>query len=280
MPELPEVETVCRGLASALEGRKIARAVVRRDGLRAPFPPGLSERLAGRRVLKVGRRAKFILIHLDNDDVMVAHLGMSGCFRVFEGPPPHPGKHDHVVIDFNGPVSVHFHDPRRFGLIDMVDGGKMESYARLSGLGPEPLGPDFDADYLGHSLSRRKGPIKVAIMDQSIVAGMGNIYASESLFRAAISPRRKASTVPGVRAVRLVAAIRDVLEEAIAAGGSSLRDHRQVSGEMGYFQQTLAVYGQTGKACPGCNCELEKTKGVRHIQQSGRSTFYCPRRQR
>ncbi len=280
MPELPEVETVCRGLASALEGREIIRAVVRRADLRAPFPPGLSARLAGRRVLKVGRRAKFILIYLDNDDVMVAHLGMSGCFRVFEGTPPQAGRHDHMVIDFSGSVSAHFHDPRRFGLIDIVGGEDMKSYSRLSGLGPEPLGPDFNADYIGRRLAQRKGPVKVAIMDQSIVAGMGNIYASESLFRAAISPRRKASTIPGVRARRLVAAIKDVLEEAIAAGGSSLRDHRQVSGEMGYFQQALAVYGQTGKACPGCDCQLAKTGGVRHIQQSGRSTFYCPRRQR
>ncbi|MEE8392999.1 MAG: bifunctional DNA-formamidopyrimidine glycosylase/DNA-(apurinic or apyrimidinic site) lyase [Rhodospirillales bacterium] len=280
MPELPEVETVRRGLAAAIEGRKVVSAVLRRPGLRLPFPADLAERFLGRRIEKISRRAKFLLVHLDSQDVLIAHLGMTGGFKIFDGPPPPPEKHDHVVLGLSGSVTVYYHDPRRFGLMDMAYGGDVKSHPLLSRLGPEPLGPEFDAEYLNKCLGRRAGPIKTAIMDQAVVAGMGNIYASECLFRAGISPRRKAYTVPGVRARRLVPAIREVLEEAIAAGGSTISSYRNTDGGLGYFQHSFAVYGRKGEMCPGCDCDLAKTGGVRHIQQAGRSTFYCAKRQR
>ncbi len=280
MPELPEVETVRRGLEPVLVGRRIERMEVRRRDLRQPIPEGVEERLVGRRIEALGRRAKFLLLDLSEGESLIVHLGMSGRFRIFEGPPPPPERHDHVVIAVAGGASVVFNDPRRFGMMVPAPTATVDSHPLLAGLGPEPLGPKFDADVLAARLAGRKSPIKAVLLDQAVVAGLGNIYVCEALFRAGISPRRRADTIGPKKAARLAVAIREVLTEAIAAGGSSLRDHRQPSGELGYFQHRFAVYDRAGKPCPGCDCDPAVTGGIRRIVQAGRSTFYCTRRQR
>ena len=277
MPELPEVETVRRGLEPALLGRVVTRVSVRRRKLRIPIPDDFEAAVTGRRVTALARRAKFLLIHLDDGNCVIAHLGMSGRFLVFTGAPPEPGPHDHVIFEADGAAFAVFNDPRRFGFVDLAPSNELDDHRFLRRLGPEPLGNAFDAALLGERLDGRSGTIKAALLDQSVVAGIGNIYACEALFRAGISPRRKTSSIRGLRLTRLAAAIRDVLVEAIAAGGSSLRDHRQPSGESGYFQHRFAVYGRAEEPCPGCECE---SRAVRRIVQSGRSTFYCASRQR
>jgi formamidopyrimidine-DNA glycosylase len=280
MPELPEVETICRGLAAKLEGRRLRRVIQRRPDLRFPLPARFVERLQGRRVDRVGRRAKFILIHLDDDSVVIGHLGMSG--RMIAGPAPvvEFEPHDHVVFETDDGTAIRFNDARRFGSMHLVAGGEIDRHPLLAALGPEPLGNDFNGPVLGAALKGKKTPIKAALVDQRVVAGIGNIYASESLFRAGISPRRMARTVQGERAERLASAIKAVLIEAIAAGGSSLRDFVQTNGELGYFQDRWAVYEREGQSCPGCICAATAAGGIRRIVQSGRSTFYCPKRQR
>ncbi len=279
MPELPEVETVRRGLAPVLEGHRIARAQARRPDLRFPLPDGFGQRLTGRTVTAVSRRAKYLLIGLDDGATLISHLGMSGSFRIYENEQeaPPPAKHDHVIIRTDAGAEIRYHDPRRFGFMDLADDGELAGHALLKDLGPEPLGEEFEVETLADALKGRKAPIKAALLDQKVVAGLGNIYVCEALFRAGLSPKRKASTVQGAGAKRLWAAIRDVLGGAIAAGGSSISDHRQTDGELGYFQHSFAVYGREGEACPGCDCTRG---GVRRIVQSGRSTFYCPTRQR
>ena len=280
MPELPEVETVRRGLAPMLEGRRLTRVVQRRPDLRFPLPEDFEARLRGRRVDRVDRRAKFLLIWLDSGTVLISHLGMSGRFKVFADDPPPLDKHDHVVFETDEGVTLRFHDPRRFGFMDLVAGRDLWRYPMLAGLGPEPLGDEFNGEYLSGKLAGRSAPLKAAILDQRVVAGMGNIYACESLYRAGLSPTRAAATIIGRRAERLAVAIKSVFEEAIAAGGSTLRDHRRPSGEFGYFQHRFAVYGRTGQPCPECDCHLPRTGGIRRVVQSGRSTFYCAKRQR
>ncbi len=280
MPELPEVETVRRGLAAALEGRRLAVVENRRADLRFPLPPGFRQQLTGRTVETVGRRGKFLLIGLSGALTLIAHLGMSGRFRVYDGALPPVGPHDHVVFVTDDGVTVRFHDPRRFGFMDIVDSDAASRHPMLAKLGPEPIGDGFSGAVLAPPLKGRRAPIKAALLDQSVIAGLGNIYACEALFRAGISPKRIAATVQGGRADKLAAAIRDVLAAAIAAGGSSLRDHRQTSGELGYFQASFAVYDRQGEACPGCTCDRARTGGIRRIVQSGRSTFYCARKQR
>ena len=280
MPELPEVETVRLGLKPVLEGRVLTRVVQRRDGLRIPFPSGFAGRLQGRRVKDVGRRGKYLLLRLDGGLALIVHLGMSGRFCIFPGKPPPPGIHDHVTFETDRGVTVTFRDPRRFGLMTLTQARDAERHPLLAKLGPEPLGEDVDGPYLAERLKGRGGPIKAALLNQSIVAGIGNIYASEILFRAGISPKRRADSIKGTRALRLAAAVREVLVQAIAAGGSSLRDHLAPNGEPGYFQQSLAVYGRGGEPCPGCDCDLARSGGIRRIVQSGRSTFYCAKRQR
>jgi formamidopyrimidine-DNA glycosylase len=280
MPELPEVETVRGGLAHVLEGQRLAEVIVRRPDLRFPMPDGLQRRVKGRRVVSVGRRAKFLLIRLEGDLVLICHLGMSGRFRIWTGDSLPPQPHDHMEFRTGAGVTVRYHDPRRFGFVDLAAAGDLGAHPMLAKLGPEPLEGDFTGAYLADQLTGRHTSVKAAILDQRVVAGMGNIYACESLFRAGLSPRRMAATVVGKRAERLVRAIRDVLADAIAAGGSSLRDHRQPSGELGYFQHRFAVYGRAGRPCPGCACDLAKTGGVQRIVQAGRSTFYCAKRQR
>ena len=275
MPELPEVETVRRGLALKMTGRRIARAELRRPDLRRPFPPMLAERLDGACIGELGRRGKYILIELDADGLLLLHLGMSG--RITAGGAELPAaRHDHVVLTLDDGTVVRFNDARRFGTIDYLRRGEAARHPLLAGLGPEPLDPGFDGAYLAQALAGRHTPIKSALIDQRIVAGLGNIYACEALYRARLSPRRLAAAIGPARAKRLAAAIREVLEEAIAAGGSSLRDYVQADGELGYFQHRWAVYGREGEPCPGCTC----AEGVRRIVQAGRSTFFCAKRQR
>jgi formamidopyrimidine-DNA glycosylase len=280
MPELPEVETVCRGLALRLVGRRIKRVIQRRPNLRFPLPERMVSRLEGRSVVAVSRRAKYILVQLDDDHVLLGHLGMSGRMIVGCAPVKDFDAHDHVVIETDDGTSVRFNDARRFGFLDLVAGCDLERHRLLADLGPEPLGNDFSGPVLDEALRGKATPIKSALLDQRVVAGLGNIYVSESLFWAGLSPCRLARTVRGERAERLAGAIRQVLTAAIAAGGSSLRDFVQVDGELGYFQNSWAVYEREGQACPGCNCKLATTGGIRRIVQTGRSTFYCARRQR
>ena len=276
MPELPEVETVRRGLVPVLEGSRIVRVQARRPDLRRPLPDDFVGRIEGRRVLSCGRRGKYLLIHLDDGQVLIVHLGMSGRIMIFRDSAPPLDTHDHVIFETGGGVTIRYNDQRRFGMMALAPAEALEAHPLLAGLGPEPLGNAFAGPLLAQRLAHRSSPLKSALMDQSVVAGLGNIYVCESLFRAGLSPKRRAGTVGPVRARRLASAIRQVLGEAIEAGGSSLRDHRRPSGELGYFQHTFAVYGREGKPCPGCECG----GAVRRIVQSGRSTFYCPLRQR
>jgi len=278
MPELPEVETVCRGLAKALEGARITEARAHRADLRMPLPKDLAARLKGRRVLKIRRRAKYILIDLDKGETLILHLGMSGRMVVSRKTAP-PGKHDHLVFRFSNGAVVHFNDPRRFGMCDLVPTKELQNYKLLRHLGIEPLGDELTPEFLAAKFKGKKTSIKAALLDQEIVVGVGNIYACEALFYAGISPKRMAGKCKKEELERLVPAIRKVLTAAIKAGGSSLRDYVQSDGELGYFQHHFAVYGRTGKPCPGCVCDIKKTKGIRRIPQGGRSSFYCPVKQ-
>jgi formamidopyrimidine-DNA glycosylase len=283
MPELPEVETVRRGLLPAMEGQVILSAQVNRPDLRWPFPPQMAERLTGARVLRLRRRSKYILADLSTGESLLIHLGMSGRMLIsgvmlgeFHHDHPAPQKHDHVVLTMENGARVTFNDARRFGAMDLFATQSAEQHPLLSVLGPEPLGNAFDEAYLAARLKGRNTPIKSALLDQHIVAGLGNIYVCETLYRARISPKKKAGDLAAQRVASLVPIIRDVLSEAIEAGGSSLRDYRQADGELGYFQHTFQVYGREGAACvtPGC------TATIARIVQSGRSSFYCPACQR
>lgn len=276
MPELPEVETVRRGLVPVLEGRRLAAATVRRPDLRFPLPENLASRLAGRCVQRLDRRGKYLLLRLDDGWTLLCHLGMSGGFAVTDAWTTEPGPHDHVDLVTEDGACLRYRDPRRFGFMDLIAPDGDGAHPRLKDLGPEPLSNGFSGPYLAARLDGRRGPVKAALLDQKLVAGLGNIYVCEALFRAGLSPRRRAGTVTGGRAETLVRAVRDVLEAAIAAGGSSLRDHRKPDGDLGYFQHTFAVYDREGRPCPGCTC----ADGVHRIVQSGRSTFYCATRQR
>ncbi len=276
MPELPEVETVRCGLAPVLEGARLKRVITRRPDLRFPLPDGFGQRLTGRRVSAVRRRAKYLLIEIDDASIVLAHLGMSGRFRIFENPPPPEEPHDHVIFETDTGTTIRFNDPRRFGFMDIIDADGQADNKFLAGLGPEPLDPTFDAAALSIRLEGKAAPLKAALLDQRVVAGLGNIYVCEALHRARLSPRRKSRTIGPARAVRLVGAIKEVLETAIAAGGSSLRDHRQTNGELGYFQHAFQVYGREGEACRSCG----PNHPIQRIVQSGRSTFYCPHCQR
>ena len=279
MPELPEVETVMRGLRAALEGRRIVRAVAHRADLRWALPVGLARRLTGARVLGFRRRGKYMLMRLDGGDSVLLHLGMSGRMLVERAGRNDVTLHEHLVMETDEGWRVGFVDPRRFGSVDLVPTAEEDTHRLLAGLGPEPLDAAFDVASLSEALAGKHTPIKAALLDQKIVAGLGNIYVCEALFRAEISPLRSAHTVPGARATRLVPAIKDTLTEAIAAGGSSLRDYVQPDGELGYFQHAWKVYGREGEMCGRCPGK-PVCQGIRRIVQSGRSTFYCPRVQR
>ena len=276
MPELPEVETVCRGLAVRLEGRAFIRVEQRRPDLRIPFPPDFAARLTGRRVARIRRRGKYILAHLDDGAVLIAHLGMSGRLTLSPAPAAPPAPHDHVILETDDGTIVTFHDHRRFGLMTLCREEELDDHPLLKKLGPEPLSGDFSGASLSAALRGRRTPIKAALLDQRLVAGLGNIYVCEALYRARLSPRRIARSVAGARAERLVVAVQGVLREAIAAGGSSLSDYVRADGALGYFQHSFAVFGRAGERCPGCTCK----GAIRRITQSGRATFYCPWRQR
>ena len=293
MPELPEVETVRRGLQPAMEGAKIVKAEVRRKDLRFPFQKDFVTRLEAQTVTGLGRRAKYLMADLSSGDVLLMHLGMSGSFRVvndcnghapgqFHHPRTEDRTHDHVVFHMSSGVAIVFNDPRRFGYMKVIARQAIDEESLLKGLGPEPLGNEFDADMLTRSCANKKTSLKAALLDQRVVAGLGNIYVCEALFRAHLSPRRLAATLATKKgettdhARRLVEAIHAVLNQAIKAGGSSLRDHRQTTGELGYFQHSFQVYDREGEKC--------QTKGcggvVRRFTQNGRSTFWCPKCQK
>ncbi|MGR3365866.1 MAG: bifunctional DNA-formamidopyrimidine glycosylase/DNA-(apurinic or apyrimidinic site) lyase [Sagittula sp.] len=283
MPELPEVETVRRGLAPVMEGQVIARAQVNRPDLRWPFPERMAERLTGARVLQLRRRSKYILADLSTDETLLIHLGMSGRMLVSGDPlgqfvhaHPMPEKHDHVVFDMENGTRVTFNDPRRFGAMDLMPTQAAEAHPLLARIGPEPLGNAFTESHLVDRLKGRNMPVKSALLDQKIVAGLGNIYVCEALFRGGIHPARRCVRISAARISALVPIVRDVLDDAIAAGGSSLRDFRQADGELGYFQHSFDVYGREGEPCraPGC------TSTIQRIVQSGRSSFFCPTCQR
>jgi len=270
MPELPEVETTIRGLRPVLEGRRIASIEARRADLRRPFPPDLRQRLTGARVTRLWRRAKYGLIETDRGDTMVFHLGMSGHWRV---DPSQIGKHDHVVIETEEGRRLALNDARRFGSVDILRTDEIESAEPFATMGPEPLGEDFDGAWLKRAFAGRSAPIKALLLDQRIVAGLGNIYVCEALHMAKIAPARAARRVARARLDRLAAAIKDVLRAAIEAGGSSLRDYVRPDGELGYFSKEWRVYGREGEAC-ACGSP------IRRRVEAGRSTFYCPKCQR
>lgn len=277
MPELPEVETVCRGLRKPLEGRVLTRVVQRRPNLRFPIPERFPERLTGRTVVRIDRRAKFILVTFDDDTILIVHLGMSGRMTIVDAATaPPPGPHDHVEFETDQGVLVRYCDPRRFGMMDLTTADALGTHKMLKNLGPEPLSNAFNAEALGLALKGKRTSVKAALLDQRVVSGLGNIYICEALNRAGISPRRSAHTIPGKRAERLTREIRDVLQEAIEAGGSSLRDYVQASGDLGYFQHNWRVYGREGEPCREAGC----SGIVGRIVQSGRSTFYCATHQR
>jgi formamidopyrimidine-DNA glycosylase len=280
MPELPEVETVMRGLAARLTGRVLTRAEVRRPDLRWPLPPRMELRLTGARVLSFRRRGKYFFARLDTGESLLVHLGMSGRMTISPATAtPPPVAHEHIVLTTEDGWRAAFVDPRRFGAMDLLPTPEEDRHKLLAGMGPEPLDANFTPALLSACLAGKQTPIKAALLDQSIVAGLGNIYVAEALFRARISPRRLAGSVAGSRAARLVPAIKATLTEAIAAGGSSLRDYRQASGELGYFQHAWKVYGREGEACEACP-GAPACAGISRIVQSGRSTFLCARHQR
>ncbi|MEJ6396342.1 bifunctional DNA-formamidopyrimidine glycosylase/DNA-(apurinic or apyrimidinic site) lyase [Yoonia sp. 208BN28-4] len=283
MPELPEVETVRRGLAPVMEGAVIARAEVNRPDLRWPFPDDMAARLEGQQVERLRRRSKYILADLSGGESLLIHLGMSGRMLIsghtvgdFFHDHPAPAKHDHVVLHMGNGARITFNDARRFGAMDLMNTVNETDHWLIRSLGPEPLGNAFDEDYLIQQLKGRNTPIKTALLDQRIVSGLGNIYVCEVLFRAGIHPARKAGRISAARVATLVPLIRQVLTEAIDAGGSSLRDFRQADGELGYFQHVFQVYDQEDQPCatPGCD------KTIKRIVQSGRSSFFCPQCQR
>ena len=283
MPELPEVETVRRGLAPVMEGVQITQADVNRPDLRWPFPEHMADRLTGKTILRLRRRSKYILADLDSGETLLIHLGMSGRMTIsghtvgdFHYPHPAAAKHDHVVFHMANDARITFNEARRFGAMDLMATGTEADFWLIRDLGPEPLGNTFDEDYLVARLKGRNTPIKSALLDQRIVSGLGNIYVCEVLYRAGIHPARKAGEISAKRIRSLVPLIREVLNEAIAAGGSSLRDYRQTDGELGYFQHNFAVYDQAGNPCPTDGCQ----KTIDRIVQSGRSSFFCPQCQR
>ena len=283
MPELPEVETVRRGLLPAMEGVVITRTEVNRPDLRWPFPPHMADRLSGVAITALRRRSKYILADLSSGETLILHLGMSGRILIsgdplgqFHRDHPAPEKHDHVVFHMENGARVTFNDPRRFGAMDLLPTDTAHEHKLLSVLGPEPLGNDFHEQHLIDAFRGKNTPVKSALLDQRIVAGLGNIYVCEALYRGGVSPRRKAGQISEQRVAALVPIIRQVLEEAIRAGGSSLRDFRQADGELGYFQHSFDVYGREDEPCRTEGCDAK----VKRITQSGRSSFYCAQCQR
>ncbi len=293
MPELPEVETVRRGLAPVMVGSTLVSVDQRRPDLRFPFPDKFAERLTGRRIEALGRRAKYLLADLDDGEVLVMHLGMSGSFRIedaseaaqpgnFYHAKPKDATHDHVIFDLSNGKRIVYNDPRRFGFMQLIPRHELHEHPLFRNIGIEPLGNELDGAALAQLFAGKAAPLKAALLDQTLIAGLGNIYVSEALHRAGLSPRRAAGTLahkdgtPTERAELLARVIRDVLEEAVEAGGSSLRDHRQADGALGYFQHRFRVYDKEGALCPRDGCGGT----VKRIVQSGRASFYCGKCQR
>lgn len=288
MPELPEVETVRRGLVPVMERQVIAQAAVNRADLRWPFPERMADRLTGARIVGLRRRSKYILADLSTGETLLIHLGMSGRMLIsapetgretlseFHHTHPAPQKHDHVVFDMENGARVTFNDARRFGAMDLMPTARTDAHPLLSGLGPEPLGNGFDDAYLAAKLKGKNTPVKSALLDQRLVAGLGNIYVCETLYRARVHPAVLAGSLTRDQIAQMVPIIRDVLAEAITAGGSSLRDYRQADGELGYFQHSFQAYGREGEPCLTAGC----TAVIARIVQSGRSSFFCPTCQR
>ncbi len=282
MPELPEVETVCRGLAPVMENNRFVRVEQRRDNLRIPFPEDFVARLENCTVTALWRRAKYIVAELDSGEILLMHLGMSGSFNIEEAPlagiDGESGRHDHVVFHMSNGARITYSDPRRFGLMTLFDAKEMSTHRLLKNIGIEPLGNELSGDFLSHCFKGKKTNLKAGLLDQKNIAGLGNIYVCEALYRSHLSPLRQASTLcrNRERADALASAIRTVLSDAIKAGGSSLNDYVQTNGELGYFQHTFDVYGREGEECRRDDCSGE----IKRIVQSGRSSFYCPKCQR
>ena len=289
MPELPEVETVLRGLEPVMVDQKIRNAEISRPDLRWPFPENMSERLTGVTILRLHRRSKYILCDLDSGETLLIHLGMTGRMTIshagnesddflgnFQYKLSTPAKHDHVILDMQAGARISFNDARRFGAMDLIETQNLFDHKLIKSLGPEPLGNEFNSPYLHLKLKSKTAPIKSALLDQRIVSGLGNIYVCESLWRAGINPKRLSGKISRKKIDVLVPIIRDVLQEAISAGGSSLKDHRQTNGDLGYFQHSFAVYGREGKKCNSVNC----SELIKRIVQSGRSSFYCAKCQK
>jgi formamidopyrimidine-DNA glycosylase len=294
MPELPEVETVRRGLAPVMEGHRFARVEQRRPDLRFPFPERFAERLQGRRLERLERRAKYLMAHIEGGEILAMHLGMTGRFTIadprtaptqlgeFTHEAGHDPTHDHVVFVMENGATVTYNDARRFGYMTLLSQAELPTHPHFKNIGIEPLGPDLDADYLARMAAGRKTDLKAFLLDQRVIAGLGNIYVCEALFRAGLSPSRSASALarkngrPTGRAIRLIPEIKAVLEAAIQAGGSTLRDYRHADGALGYFQHSFAAYGREGESCTRPDC----SGTIRRIVQAGRSTFYCPSCQR
>lgn len=283
MPELPEVETVMRGLSPHMVGMELSRVEQRRENLRFPFPPSFVSRLTGQTIVGMQRRAKYILVTLSSGEVLILHLGMSGRFTVNAGPDaPVKPAHDHVVFHLSNGDVVTYNDPRRFGFMDLAADGELGDHKFFRDLGPEPLGNEFDEVMLAKRAFRRKVPLKSFLLDQRVVAGLGNIYVLEALYRARLHPMRPASALAGRNGAplrvtsELVGAVRDVLRVAIEAGGSTLKDYAKADGSLGYFQHSFQVYGRAGEACLRDEC----SGVVERVVQSGRSSFFCGRCQK
>jgi formamidopyrimidine-DNA glycosylase len=274
MPELPEVETVCRGLEKILVNNRFQDIILNRKNLRVPIPSNLAQDLHGKKIINIKRRAKYILITLENDIILIIHLGMSGRLTAYDTPRSNDLKHDHVIFRLDNNIELVFNDPRRFGLIEICSLPYMKEFYLFKELGPEPFDEKFSVDYLQHALKNKKQPIKTAIMDNKIVVGVGNIYACESLFRSNITPNRPASSLDKKELEILITNIRQTLNDAIRAGGSTLKDYMTVNGESGYFQNKFFVYGRDNKECFACSSPIAK------IRQGGRSTFFCSKCQR
>ncbi len=276
MPELPEVETVKRGIIPLLEGRRIFQVIQRRDNLRIPLPDNFSDRLKGRKIEQITRRAKYLLLHLEDKEILICHLGMSGKMTLVAAKdrktPDEFAKHDHIILESDRHDLVIYNDPRRFGLMTLCATDQLDQHPLFCKMGPEPLGNEFNADYLLEKIKKRRSVIKAILLDQRVVVGLGNIYVCEALFVAGISPLKKACDLGLDDCEKIIPIIRDILTRAISAGGSTLKDYARVDGELGYFQHDFKVYGREGESCRNQNCGMQ----IERIIQSNRSTFYCP----
>ncbi len=281
MPELPEVETVKRGLAPYIEGQTINALRLSDKPLRAAPPNDVNAHVKNTQIIGTDRRGKYLLLSLSNNMTLIHHLGMSGSFRIEKEPEKAINKkHDHIIYEFQSGGRIVFHDPRRFGMLFICDSESVETHKAFANMGPEPLGNPFNASILREALKNKKAPIKTALLDQTVVAGLGNIYVCEALFSSSISPLRLASSLSLTECEILTREIKNTLNKAIESGGSSLRDHIQVDGKLGYFQHTFSVYDKQGLPCSGCTCNISKTGGVKRVKQAGRSTFYCATKQK